>query len=531
MAEKENGEEQDDVVSKAIGEYGLWQLRLTMILALVNIPCTWHIVSFTFQAADRNVWCVRNENFQNISPPNNLTQSTDHCFIKNITYPSVHSDVSVLQDQNYSLIKCDKWEFEGRGDTLIKDFNLLCDREHLINVADMTFLAGVAFGGLVGGIFSDKYGRKRMLICAIFLQALLGTLIAVTPWFELYVVLRTILGFISVSVVFSGFVLTVELVGGKWRIISGVSYMFPVALSYMLISGIAWLLPDWRHLQFAISLPGFLLVGLWWVLPESPLWLLAMGRTQEVLEILRSAAKCNKRQLPDNLDKQLLTDPEIQTEKASVLDLFRTARMRRTTFLLCTIWFSLYLLYYGIVLNLGNIGGDLYVNTVISGAVEAPAIAISIPILLRMGRRWPLCLTMLITGISCLLTLPMPYIFNKQWIVTTLAMIGKFSISSTNVIVPIFTAELYPTTIRNVGVGANNVSAGIALILVPFLWDLKYIHATVPMALLGCCGIIVGLTVLFLPETSNLPLDATIKQQKSGRRMSCTRKAHKRLSA
>lgn len=34
---------------------------------------------------------------------------------------------------------------------------------------------------------------------------------------------------------------------------------------------------------------------------------------------------------------------------------------------------------------------------------------------------------------------------------------------------PVYTAELYPTAIRNAGVGACNVAAGIALIIVPYL--------------------------------------------------------------
>lgn len=34
---------------------------------------------------------------------------------------------------------------------------------------------------------------------------------------------------------------------------------------------------------------------------------------------------------------------------------------------------------------------------------------------------------------------------------------------------PVYTAELYPTPIRNAGVGACNVAAGLALIIVPYI--------------------------------------------------------------
>lgn len=57
---------------------------------------------------------------------------------------------------------------------MISDFNLVCDRKQFNNMAEMVFLAGVALGGLVSGIISDKYGRKKTLMTSIFLQALLG---------------------------------------------------------------------------------------------------------------------------------------------------------------------------------------------------------------------------------------------------------------------------------------------------------------------------------------------------------------------
>ena len=51
-------------------------------------------------------------------------------------------------------------------------------------------------------------------------------------------------------------------------------------------------------------------------------------------------------------------------------------------------------------------------------------------------------------------------------------MFGKFSIASSNAIAPVYTAELFPTVIRNLGVGSSNVAAGLALVLVPYLWNL-----------------------------------------------------------
>ncbi|KAJ8959922.1 hypothetical protein NQ314_006124 [Rhamnusium bicolor] len=385
----------------------------------------------------------------------------------------------------------------------------------------MMFLAGVAIGGLVCGILSDKYGRKRTLMASVLIQSLLGTAIAFSPWFLMYAILRAALGFISVSVVFSGFVLSIELVGGHWRTVAGISYLFPVSLSYITIAGIAWLLREWRHLQLAISLPGFLFLGLWWLIPESPRWLLALGRTQEVIVILEKAARANGRELPPNIDKQLMPDSsEEPTEDVNVLDLFKTQQMRKKTLCLFLIWFSVYLVYYGLVLNLGNIGGNLYVNSVLQGAVEIPAVAISIFILLKGGRRWPLSLTMIISGVACACTLPLYLFGDLQWVATSLTMLSKFCISSSNAVMPVFTAELYPTTIRNIGVGAANVSAGIALMLVPYLWHLSSVHTSVPMSVLAVFGIVGGLSVLFLPETGTAPLIETLKEEEHAARIS-----------
>ncbi|XP_018566987.1 organic cation transporter protein [Anoplophora glabripennis] len=520
---KKTLEEEEDIISKAIGEFGKWQLLVTFLLSLFNIPCTWHIFAPTFHSAEKETWCSRPDAFRDVAPSlwkNCTGQTLDFCSMLDVVAANVTESDLCASSSNLGRIQCHGWEFGGQGQTIISEFNLVCDRKSLTSLAEMMFLAGVAIGGLVCGIISDKYGRKRTLMASVLIQSLLGTAIAFSPWFLMYAILRAALGFISVSVVFSGFVLSIELVGGHWRTVAGISYLFPVSLSYMSIAGIAWLLNEWRQLQLAISLPGFLFLGLWWILPESPRWLLAVGRTQEVMVILEKAAKANGRDLPPNIDKQLLPEsPEEPAENVNVLDLFKTAQMRKKTVCLFLIWFSVYLVYYGLVLNLANIGGNLYVNSVLQGAVEIPAVAISIFILLKGGRRWPLSLTMIISGVACACTLPLYLFHHLQWATTSLAMLSKFCISSSNAVMPVFTAELYPTTIRNIGVGAANVSAGIALMLVPYLWDLSSIHTSVPMSMLAFFGIFGGLSVLFLPETGGVPLIETIKEVENVKRM------------
>ena len=66
------------------------------------------------------------------------------------------------------------------------------------------------------------------------------------------------------------------------------------------------------------------------------------------------------------------------------------------------------LVYYGLSLNTSNLGGDPYVNFLISGAVEVPAYILCIVLLPLMGRRLPLSGTMVIGGLALLGTLPVP---------------------------------------------------------------------------------------------------------------------------
>ena len=66
------------------------------------------------------------------------------------------------------------------------------------------------------------------------------------------------------------------------------------------------------------------------------------------------------------------------------------------------------MVYYGLSLNTSNLGGDPYVNFAIAGAVEIPANLLCMLILQFFGRRIPLCVSLVLAGVSLLLTLAVP---------------------------------------------------------------------------------------------------------------------------
>lgn len=73
--------------------------------------------------------------------------------------------------------KCVEWEYnttDSLGNTWTSEWDLVCDKKYLKLVAEMIFLVGVATGGIVSGMLSDKFGRKKMLFISALFQSFFG---------------------------------------------------------------------------------------------------------------------------------------------------------------------------------------------------------------------------------------------------------------------------------------------------------------------------------------------------------------------
>ena len=153
----------------------------------------------------------------------------------------------------------------------------------------------------------------------------------------------------------------------------------PFAIFEALMSLVAMFISDWSTLQWTVSAATFLQLLLWFVVPESPRWLIANNKHKEAANLLKKAAKVNKRTLSplllvldskDSLEKEEAGGAaEEDSKKYGLKDLFGP-ELRVITIVLWICWPVVTLGYYGISFSMANLGGDLFTSFIIVSLVE-----------------------------------------------------------------------------------------------------------------------------------------------------------------
>lgn len=130
------------------------------------------------------------------------------------------------------------------------------------------------------------------------------------------------------------------------------------------------------------------------------------------MKLVQIAAKENKVTISnDQLESLLISDvrsKDPNQKTATIVDIFRHPSLRRRSFIIFFDWFVNSMTYYGLSWNTSNLGGNDYINFVISGAVEIPAYTFLLLTLNRWGRKTILCGCMVTAGVTLLLPLFVP---------------------------------------------------------------------------------------------------------------------------
>lgn len=549
----------EDILSM-VGDSGKWQITIFLFTWIEGILIGCHHLSSSFLGASMDHWC--NTTFMEPLQGKSWTlqQKKDFAIPKEgDTYDSCHMydlsqmgnrvpdnfEVALQQRQslNLDIVSCEQpgipeaqsWEYDQteKITSIVNDWYLVCERLPLLSTVQGSYMFGVFVGCIVFGWASDRFGRRKTMLVASVIQAISSVAAAFTNNYMQFVFFRFCIAF-SVSGVFEcGFVLVTEICGPKFRTYFGILTQFPFGIGASLLPIVAYFIREWTTLQLTISLPCVLLATYYWFVPESPRWLIQTGNFKEALRILKEGAKTNGNTLPpddellemmENLkvqEDEIKHEVEEKTTKEKLYEVFKeliilveTPEMRKRTLNIFYSWLVVAMVYYGLSFNSKNLGANRYVSVFVSGFVEVPAVVVILPLLSTLGRMKCYCGTFIGGGVACGLVAIITLAFDASsiiWLPVTIAMIGKFLISMTFAIAYLYTAELFPTPVRNVAVGTASTFARIGSMAAPYIVDLLgAVHPAIPVIIFGIFSCTAGVFALMLPETLNKRMPETV---------------------
>ncbi|XP_064596469.1 solute carrier family 22 member 15-like [Liolophura sinensis] len=228
--------------------------------------------------------CTDGEDGYNYTGSRNATTGfDDQCNVLNIT-----SNTSSACEGGF------RYDVD-RHETIVAEWDLVCDKAYLSEVSQVLFTVGMAIGSVFIPPVADRLGRKRSYLAIRFVVILCIFGLALSPNISAFMALRLITGAVGMGLTLVRFVFIMELIPIRFRPVVTMMTGLTWAVNLCIQTGIAQLMKgmNWRYFQVAISLPSLSIILEVIFLKESLLWLSANGKFKEASQILRSAMKTN----------------------------------------------------------------------------------------------------------------------------------------------------------------------------------------------------------------------------------------------
>jgi MFS family permease len=370
-------------------------------------------------------------------------------------------------------------------------------------------LVGWATGGIIGGILTDYFGRKRIMLASILTYSLTTGLSAIAWDWPSFAILRFIAGLGIGAEWVTGAAIVSEMWPNRMRG-RGVGMMqcgfsigfFLASLVWLLVSSLG---PDaWRYMYLIGILPAFTAFWIRRQIPESPLW-------EKSDQERRLAQKRQRR-------GEALVEREKSFNRFTLVDLFAEPELRRRVILAFLMSVTTSLGWYGISLwvpaHVASIAGragltaqqwaafaGMMFNA--GGIVGYVAFGFLSDIL---GRK-PVTMTFFAMS---LLLVPVQFMLTENLVLLLImgATMGFFA-SGQYTWMSSWAPELFPTRVRATATGfifngARYLAAFGPLVSGALVVSLGgYGRATLVIALIYILGFVCA---PFLPETSGKPL-------------------------
>uniref|UniRef100_A0A672YJT5 Solute carrier family 22 member 7-like n=1 Tax=Sphaeramia orbicularis TaxID=375764 RepID=A0A672YJT5_9TELE len=497
----------DNILSDING-FGKFQIRLMLIqiFGRMCLPC--HFLLNNFMAAVPSHHC-------------DVSGLDDGHFFGNLTLQQKHS-VGIPKGQDGTLSPCrmfaepqyqylsasnstddaftvpcrNGWTYDNSTfkSTLATEWDLVCSRKGMNQATATIFFIGVMIGGPLFGFLSDRFGRRPLLLVSYLSSMTFSVLSAFSTTYVLFAIMRLFTGMSLAGISIISIVLNVEWFGIEHRTFCGVIISLDWTIGNWLLVGIAYFVTDWRMLVLAVTSPLIAAVLVWRWIPESARWLMTNGKVNAAHYYITQCAVMNNRSTEN---------------KYTIVDLFRTPNIRKLAIYSGIVWFGVAFTYYGISLNITGFGLNPYLTQLMFASIEVPMKIGVYFCLEKLGRKLGNAGALLSTGLCEIFSVPLPFPF---WVArTTVAVLGKALSEAAFTIMYLYTTELYPTVVRQNGVGYTALVARLGVSVSPLIMLLEDVWHLLPAVSYCAVALVCGSVALLLPETLNTRLPEFIE--------------------
>ena len=477
----------EDVLAESVGEWGWFQVWIGAIFFFCQATMAPGVYAAVFTDYTPKHYCV------NTSEEFNLT-----------VWDSLETKESRCGGDG-----CREWTFDRSAleSAASSEFNIVCDQAFLKSLANTFRMSGLLLGSFFFGWLSDKMGRVVSITASGMILVISQALNGFSDSYVMFAILNIFMAAGACGSHLVSFVLQFEWSCPKFRTKASVFAQVPFAVGFLYVVFLSWFLrsSSWRTLQWVFAAPNLLFLLFPFLLPESPRWLVSQGRRKKALSSIATAAKSNNLLAPkETVVLKNLTNGEEQ----GITSLARHPKLLFRLFIMSLNWIVITLCYYGLSMNSAN--QDLFIGLGTMAGVELVAFLGTMFIMDACGRQSILSRCQMLGGVSCICAgfTPTSYV----WARFALALIGKAGASACFAIVFVYTAEMFPTPIRNSAVGICSTVARIGALSAPTIADLDSFFAPLPFLIMGGGAVLVGSLSCCLPETKGTALPETLEE-------------------
>ncbi|XP_055855971.1 solute carrier family 22 member 7-like [Episyrphus balteatus] len=504
-----------------IGIFGKYQLINYLLICIPMLFRGIFIESYIFLASSVVFRCrvpecdgpnsIYNEPWTEFSIPRTSSGDLSDCYRY---VPYNRSDVCTVQnfDQN-AQEKCEMdFIFRDKELTISNDFGIYCSDEWKLSMVGTVHNLGKFVGIPLGGYFSDRYGRRTILAIGGFLSAIVGVVRSFSLSYYMFLAFGFLDNVFSATLYATVFILGLELVGQKARVLSCSLLTVCTVFGKVLLAIVAKSYPNWRTILQIFYTPALAHIILLWTLPESVRWLLSQGEEVKAAKILHTAARVNKRKLSDPTVERLLVDNRQKlSEEKSTFPIRQAFTSLFWRIISCAmVWFTHVLVYYGLSLNSISLGGNKYDNFMYMSLIEIPGLVLPFWTMDRYGRRYSLFGCLIVCGICLAATIFVETeLFGLQ---LALFLIGKMAITASFQVLYFYTSEIFPTNVRNSLLSFCSMFGRFGSMLAPQTPLLAKYFQSGPAILFSTFAVISAFVALSFPETTDAVLPTTMHE-------------------